>query len=144
MIIRSRPEERHPEDLPGPGNYELPEASSSKGFTIGQKKEHKIPSGPGPGQYEGTPKQTLKSFTIGTRKQERPLEDLPGPGAYPEHSPQKEGVLLRGRPASPRHAEGPGPGAYDNYNPSSTGGWTIAERRPDRQPEENPGPGAYE
>ena len=68
MTIRSRPEERQPEDLPGPGNYELPEASSSKGFTIGHKKEHKIPSGPGPGQYQGTPKQTLKSFTIGTRK----------------------------------------------------------------------------
>ena len=47
-IIRGRPEEKQPENLPGPGMYESPERES-KGFTIGQKKEYKIPHGPGPG-----------------------------------------------------------------------------------------------
>ena len=46
--IRGRPEDRVPEQLPGPGNYEMPELEL-KGFTIGSKKEDKIPMGPGPG-----------------------------------------------------------------------------------------------
>ena len=37
--------------MPGPGAYESPE-KASKGFTIGQKREEKIPMTPGVGSYE--------------------------------------------------------------------------------------------
>ena len=42
VTLRGRPEDRHPEQLPGPGMYEYPD-QERRGFTIGQKKDHKIP-----------------------------------------------------------------------------------------------------
>ena len=89
--IRGRPEERPLEDKPGPGMYELPE-QEPKGFTIGQKKEEKIPVGIGPGQYEHRDYvgRDAPGVTIRGRPEERIPEDKPGPGMYdyPEQEPK--------------------------------------------------------
>ena len=95
MTIRGRPEERPKEDLPGPGMYESPE-QDRKGFTIGGKKEYKIPEGPGPGQYQqreflghGAPGATIRG-----RPDERPPEQLPGPGMYEPPEQDRKGFTI--------------------------------------------------
>ena len=145
--MRRRRKDRAPVDEPGPGNYDLPE-DERRGFTIGQKKEEKIPMGPGPGQYQHHDHvgRDAPAVSIRGRPEERIPEDMPGPGFYPDYSPEKTGgALITGRPASPRASDIPGPGAYDSpERMNKTGGWTIGQRRADRPRESVPGPGEYE
>ncbi|MBK8156555.1 MAG: hypothetical protein IPK55_11435 [Streptococcus sp.] len=45
--------ERDPEDLPGPGNYELKsKIQEGPQYSVGGKIESKFNDNPGPGQYE--------------------------------------------------------------------------------------------
>ena len=93
--IRGKPEERRPEDLPGPGMYELPE-QERRGFTIGGRKEDKIPMGPGPGQYEHRDLVGVDApgATIRGRPEERAPEDKPGPGMYELPQQERKGFTI--------------------------------------------------
>ena len=75
--------------------YELPE-QEKKGFTIGQKKEDKIPLGPGPGQYEHKDLvgKDAPGATLRGRPAERPPEDKPGPGMYEFPDQEKKGFTI--------------------------------------------------
>ena len=108
--IRGRPEERVPEDKPGPGFYEMPE-QQQKGFTIGQKKEEKIPLGPGPGQYEHRDLvgKDAPGATIRGRPEERLPEQMPGPGMY-ELPPEESKGFTIGQKKEEKIPVGPGPG----------------------------------
>ena len=109
--------------MPGPGAYESPE-KASKGFTIGQKREEKIPMTPGVGSYEARNDLTVsKEASVKISQAKR--EDL-----------WKQEL---------KTAETPGPGAVDPYEPARDTGFVFSKegRFPDSK-ETIPGPGTYE
>ena len=108
--IRGRPLERPQEDRPGPGMYELPE-QEKKGFTIGQRVQEKIPVTLGPGQYSyrefvgyDTPAASIRG-----RPEERPREDMPGPGMYELPEQERKGFTI-GQKKEHKIPVGIGPG----------------------------------
>ena len=65
-------------------------------FTIGQKKEEKIPVGLGPGQYDHQDLigKDAPGATIRGRPEERPAEQLPGPGNYELPTEEARGFTI--------------------------------------------------
>ena len=126
--------------------YEIPE-QERKGFTIGQKKEEKIPMGPGPGQYEHRDLvgKEAPGATILGRPEERAPEEKPGPGMYDVPEQEKKGFTI-GQRKEEKIPVGLGPGQYEHkeFVGKEAPGATIRGRPEEKLPEEKPGPGMYD
>ncbi|MBK8156550.1 MAG: hypothetical protein IPK55_11410 [Streptococcus sp.] len=69
--------ERDPEDLPGPGNYELKsKIQEGPQYSMLAKRDNKYNDNPGPGQYEAQ-EFKAKGIKMGEKLKDRAPEDLP-------------------------------------------------------------------
>jgi hypothetical protein len=81
-------------DSPGPGSYDVPSFSLTKGFSFYPKRqERSAAKSPGPGSYEPRFIERSLKFSLYPRIAEKLTQQTPGPGAY---SPYTVGVN-RGR-----------------------------------------------
>ena len=144
VIIGQRLKDKYVEELPGPGNYEgKTHIGEGAQYSIYQKREQKIEQTPGPGDYNN-PNQEQKGVTIGKRFENKPAEDIPGPGNYQAKSHIKEGPqysIYQKREQKINFT--PGPGDYESVKDEQKG-IIIGQRLKERDAEELPGPGNYE
>ena len=82
-----------PEDVPGPGAYEMKNDHSGPAFSFSGKIKSKIGDSPGPGAYSPKLAPVNSRGVIASRSARKEfiqIQDTPGPGKYDSYSSLKD------------------------------------------------------
>lgn len=150
-----RPSPKLPEEKPGPGAYDLREASPRGGYSIGTAERgedrRRVGELPGPGAYIPLSSESLAGHRFGSepRLSQAPSTLSPGPGSYTyqQTSSGPKYPLFGRRFHANDYGAGPGPGHYVfSEGVGNTPNWSFGKERKgaDKLTKRAPGPGEYE
>ena len=135
----------HDNEVPGPGQYNLPIEKNSKFALLKDSRMKDCKSETVLVEYLFKDYQTTTpAFSFGKRPQNRIEDETPGPGAYLTGSTLYDGVFsILGKRKEINESMTPGPGSY-NVSPGRAGfSYSISKPYSSPQAEKSPGPGDY-
>lgn len=148
-FAKSPRELKHPEQSPGPGDYNFVSSigSGPKTVMVSRKVQRSVESLPGPGDY--SPKVLEKTVKYSFRKESEPkiYNVYPGPGSYsPKDIKVKSPVAVIGKASRglDPNSSIPGPGAYNTPSPNKSLQFSFTKASRDLTTiDTGPGPGDY-
>ena len=153
VATSKRSKSSRPNDLPGPGAYEIPNNRDGVKFSIrGRPEDKKLSNIPGPSDYYTErahlhTRERSPSYRMGHSERKIIKDDFkPGPGSYAIDSEIRSPKWGFGSESRTKeiNVQIPGPGSYDLPDTKSQVGYTISGKHLSEKIPENPGPTAYD